>query len=230
MDKKYLITFAFFVVLVLLETFFPLFQGRRKRIWHGSKNIAQAIINNLVFLLLFSSITAKLFIYIDEHNLGIFNHVHLPFYLRMAATIILFDLWMYIWHRLTHLVPFIWRFHRMHHSDPEMDATTAIRFHFGEIILSSIARFAVFAMSGMHLIDLAVYEMIMLPVILFHHSNFFNAGNIGSNIQVYHPHPLDALGTSLPYPRGNRFQFWYCFILVGPTFRHISYQERSARN
>src|SRR5215813_5385924 len=88
-----------------------------------------------------------------------------------AAAILLFDAWMYLWHRANHQLDFLWRFHRVHHSDPEMDVTTAIRFHAGEILISSALRLAVIPLLGITNRQLLVYEMLLLPVILFHHSN-----------------------------------------------------------
>ncbi len=89
----------------------------------------------------------------------------------MLLGVILIDLWMYVWHRLNHNVRLLWRFHAVHHADQEMDATSAVRFHTGEIILSGAARLFVLPMLGVTLPMLLIYELILLPVILFHHSN-----------------------------------------------------------
>src|SRR5262249_16765576 len=62
-------------------------------------------------------------------------------------------------------------FHRMHHSDPDLDVTTALRFHFGEITISSALRLAVVPLLGLTLWQVILYETILLPVIAFHHSN-----------------------------------------------------------
>jgi sterol desaturase/sphingolipid hydroxylase (fatty acid hydroxylase superfamily) len=78
---------------------------------------------------------------------------------------------MYWWHRLNHRIPFLWRFHRMHHSDPRMDVTTANRFHIGEIALSSILRLPVIALLGLQLWELALYELAMFSVVQLHHAN-----------------------------------------------------------
>jgi sterol desaturase/sphingolipid hydroxylase (fatty acid hydroxylase superfamily) len=78
---------------------------------------------------------------------------------------------MYLWHRANHAIPFLWRFHRMHHSDPAVDVTTALRFHVGEITLSSTLRLAVIPLLGLRLGEVILYETLLLPVIAFHHSN-----------------------------------------------------------
>ncbi len=91
--------------------------------------------------------------------------------IRIAPAIILFDLWMYLWHRINHAIPFLWRFHKVHHSDPNMDVSTATRFHTGEIVLSSILRIGILLLLGMTIWELFLYEIISLIVIQFHHAN-----------------------------------------------------------
>lgn len=79
---------------------------------------------------------------------------------------------MYVWHVLNHKMPMLWRFHAVHHADRELDATSAVRFHTGEIVLSSTARLFVLPLLGISMPQLLLYEAVLLPVVLFHHSNF----------------------------------------------------------
>jgi sterol desaturase/sphingolipid hydroxylase (fatty acid hydroxylase superfamily) len=107
-----------------------------------------------------------------RHGLkGLLNWLTLPAWARLAGAFLLFDAWMYWWHRLNHRVPFLWRFHRTHHSDPKMDVTTANRFHIGEIALSSLLRVPVIALLGLQLWELALYELAMFTVVQLHHAN-----------------------------------------------------------
>ena len=78
---------------------------------------------------------------------------------------------MYAWHRANHRFPFLWRFHKVHHSDPEMDVSTAVRFHTGEILISAVLRLGVMAILGLSLRHVLIYDLLIIPVILFHHSN-----------------------------------------------------------
>lgn len=186
---KYSIAGGAFLLILLLESLFPLFIGRKDRVVHGLKNFFHVAINNIVVFALFSWIITYIFQIIDRYQLGLFHLVQLPFWLRATATLILFDMWMYIWHRLNHHVSLLWRFHRMHHSDPAMDVTSALRFHVGEIIISTALRLIIFAVLGMGAFELLLYETIMLPVIFFHHSNYF------------FPHRFDRLlRTVIPTP------------------------------
>jgi len=89
----------------------------------------------------------------------------------LALGLVALDLWMYVWHRLNHAVPFLWRFHRMHHADPNVDASTAVRFHPGEVLLGTAGRVPIALLLGLSAGHIVIYEAILLPVILFHHSN-----------------------------------------------------------
>lgn len=170
---RYIIAAIAFLVLLLLETFFPLFQGWRNHLRHIGRNFSIVVVNNLVFFALLSFATSFVFRSLEPYQPGIFNMVSLPIGIRMALIIILFDGWMYFWHRWVHTSAFLWRFHRLHHSDPNMDASTVLRFHPGEIVFSTILRWGVFLLLGMTAYDLLIYETIMLPIIFFHHSNFY---------------------------------------------------------
>jgi sterol desaturase/sphingolipid hydroxylase (fatty acid hydroxylase superfamily) len=94
-----------------------------------------------------------------------------PAWVTWPLAILLFDGWMYDWHVLNHKVPLLWRFHAVHHSDREMDASSALRFHTGEIVLSGCGRLIVLPVLGMTMPQLLLYELLLQPVILFHHSN-----------------------------------------------------------
>ena len=66
----------------------------------------------------------------------------------IALDILLLDLWIYWWHRANHRLPLLWRFHRVHHLDQWLDVTSAVRFHFGEVVLSALVRGAVILLIG----------------------------------------------------------------------------------
>jgi sterol desaturase/sphingolipid hydroxylase (fatty acid hydroxylase superfamily) len=106
-----------------------------------------------------------------QQPIGLLNWLNWPGWAKWLLALLLFDLWMYVWHVLNHKAPLLWRFHAVHHADREMDATSAVRFHTGEIVLSSAARLAVLPLLGMSMPQLLLYEAILLPVVLFHHSN-----------------------------------------------------------
>lgn len=88
-----------------------------------------------------------------------------------AIDFLLLDAFLYLWHRANHEIPFLWRFHEVHHLDPMLDATSAIRFHPGELVLSAFVRGAfVFAMD-IDLASIIAFEALVLAAAIFHHSN-----------------------------------------------------------
>lgn len=91
--------------------------------------------------------------------------------LRRLAGILLLDYSLYWWHYLTHRVPLLWRFHQVHHLDREMDATTALRFHFGEITISLAFRALQIGIIGPDPATVAIWQVFLFLCILFHHSN-----------------------------------------------------------
>lgn len=85
--------------------------------------------------------------------------------------ILLLDFLIYWWHRANHEIPFLWRFHEVHHRDQFLDATSALRFHLGELLLSGTARAAVIWLLGFPLASILVFESLVLMAAIFHHSN-----------------------------------------------------------
>lgn len=107
----------------------------------------------------------------QQKGWGILPSLRLPRAVSTVAGILLLDYTLYWWHYLTHRVPVLWRFHQVHHVDREMDATTAIRFHFGEIAVSVAFRAAQVAAIGPSPMAVAAWQVFLFLCILFHHSN-----------------------------------------------------------
>lgn len=174
MKPNYLPTLIIVCGLILLwtlETWLPAAKGRHNRLRHAIRNLSLGLLNAVALALLAAPLITQIAIRAEDSGFGLLRLFHLPPVISTIAVILLFDGWMYLWHRANHQLHFLWRFHRVHHSEPEMDATSAIRFHTGEILISSALRLAVIPLLGITLWQLLVYESLMLPVILFHHSN-----------------------------------------------------------
>ncbi len=163
---------AVFVLLLFLtwESVAPFFP-RRKRLRHATRNLTIAVLNAIVLAFVFASLTVLVADYAQRHQWGLFRWLGLSGVALNVAAFVAIDIWMYWWHRLNHLVPFLWRFHRMHHSDPEMDVTTATRFHLGEITLSSLLRLLFIPLLGIPIEVLMLFDVVQLPIVNFHHAN-----------------------------------------------------------
>lgn len=178
LDLAYAKTVAGPVLLALLwlaegaVPFYEQFRGRpRDRLRHDGRNLAFGLFNAALLALLFAGLIAAVAAWADRAGFGLLRLVSWPAWAETLLAFLLIDLWMYLWHRANHAVPFLWRFHRLHHSDPDMDVTTGVRFHAGEVVLSALARLAVVPILGVSLWQVAFYEVVFLPVVLFHHSN-----------------------------------------------------------
>lgn len=93
-------------------------------------------------------------------------------FIKNLITFLLLDYGNYLWHIINHKIPLLWRFHVVHHSDHDLDLTTAIRFHFGEIISSVVYRGAVVFLTGTTPLTVLIYETVFEGATQFHHSNW----------------------------------------------------------
>ena len=155
-----------------LAPFLPLFQsGWRRRARHGLRNSSLALLNTGMTALLFVGLWATASNWAGHHGVGLLNWAGAPPLWHALAAALALDFSTYWWHRFNHRVPFLWRFHRAHHSDPQMDVTTASRFHIGEILFSNCLRLALILIFGIHLWEIVLYETALLAVNQFQHAN-----------------------------------------------------------
>ncbi len=159
-------------ICLWLESVVPLFLRKPgQRLQHGIWNVVIGLVNGAVLTTGFYALLLAAIQWGTVHPVGLLHWVSLSSWAERVAGFVVFDLWMYLWHRANHSVGWLWRFHRVHHSDLAMDVTTALRFHLGEMMLSVLLRLAVIPLLGITLGDLVLYELILQPVIYFHHSN-----------------------------------------------------------
>ncbi len=209
---SFLITVAGALLFWTLEGVIPFFAGKTERKKHAAKNLSIAGIN-LMILLPFAILTAFLLERSHVVWAGV-KSLEMPFLVKTALVILLFDLWMYVWHRLNHENNFLWRFHSVHHSDPALDVTTAWRFHFVEILFSELLRLPVFILIGAEMHDLLLYSMLMTPVIEFHHSNISIPASADRLLRAIIPTPLmhrlhhSVLRSEHDSNYGSMFSFW----------------------
>jgi len=155
-----------------LSPYFIFFRGKvRERLAHDGRNLFIGILNAFIVSLLFVWLWKNVADWTFKEEFGILYMIPMPSALQFILAALILDFWTYWWHRMNHVIPFLWRFHKVHHSDPKMDVTTANRFHPGEIVFSSLLRIPLLLITGVSLGQLALYEMILLISIQFHHAN-----------------------------------------------------------
>lgn len=108
----------------------------------------------------------------NTHRIGLFHYLSLPLWLNLVLGVMAFDFVNYWFHRTAHSVPVLWRFHRVHHSDTRMDASTNLRSHPVELLcyfgLSNIVAAAIF---GLDVMALGVFFLVITPYVFLEHSN-----------------------------------------------------------
>ncbi len=175
---------SIFAVMTVLEALLPRRDRRfaRARRWPSNIGLLIADVASVSAVTFFIPVTAVITAFWASANgWGLLNLVALPVWLEWIIAIIVLDWVIWAQHLITHKVPILWRLHRVHHSDVEMDATTAIRFHPLEIIFSVFVKSAAILLLGPAAAAVVVFEALVNGSALFNHANF--------NL----PKPLDVL-------------------------------------
>lgn len=162
---------AIFMLLMLVEQIVPLRQKTRPLFRRLVKNLILTAAVFLVGSLVVRNAGLGTSKWIAGRDFGVVFLVPLPKWCRVAIGILLMDLTFYYWHRANHRIRLLWRFHNVHHIDPDLDVSTSFRFHFGEIAYSAVFRVAQMLLIGADPLTYAIYETVFNAETMFHHSN-----------------------------------------------------------
>ena len=163
--------FLIYGSLFLIERFRPLRRPVRSLL---SRIVVNISITALVFISasIFISPLAKSIIHLTSiHGFGLLSLLPFNPFLLFVTGFLLMDLTFYYWHRLNHELPLLWRFHNVHHIDPDLDVTTSMRFHVVEIAYSSLFRLVQLSVIGLDPITFLCYEFVFQASTFFQHSN-----------------------------------------------------------
>lgn len=228
LSAKFIIVFAF-VLIWSAESFFPFVQGRAHRLRHAFRNLSLGAINALLTGLMMAFLLVGVAGWAEAANVGLLRIVPLSPPLATIAAILLLDAWMYVWHRANHVLPLLWCFHRVHHSDTEMDVTSAVRFHAGEILISGLLRAALIPVLGLSIGQILLYDALLLPIIFLHHSNIRLPEFVDRTLRVIFTTPAihrvhhSRLMVEANSNYGSIFSFW---DRLTRTFRLRSNESR----
>lgn len=187
------------VFFLLCEQVFSYRPPTVPRVGRWLTNLPLSIINGTIYHLLYTSAIVALILSGQDKNIGLLHAWPLPEWQKIIAGILILDFFIYLWHLLTHELPFLWRFHRVHHSDLNMDVTTANRFHLGEFLFTGMIRLAVIYTFGIGLTAYILFEIFVNLSIQFHHS-------------------------SIRVPA--RFERWWALLFVPPFLHRIHHSVR----
>ncbi len=166
-----LILVAVFLLLLSLEAVRPLRRRTRPRTQRLPVNFAlTAGVMAMGFLVMRPMALAVSF-WSAERNFGLLRLFSLPAPAAILLGLVLMDLTFYWWHRTNHRFFPLWRFHSVHHLDPDLDVTTATRFHFGEVLYSTGFRVLQVGLLGVDAFTFMLYELVYQAANMFQHSN-----------------------------------------------------------
>jgi sterol desaturase/sphingolipid hydroxylase (fatty acid hydroxylase superfamily) len=181
MDVDFLLTFkGLLVVSVLLA--FVVYERLRPaadsplllRIGRRSAAAWRRLVKNLSLFGINAALSplfvVPITIFAADHSLGL-RPDWWRGWLGLALDLAFLDLWIYWWHRANHELPFLWRFHSVHHLDETLDTSSALRFHFGEVVLSACVRGVLIVVFDLPLASVLLFEAIVLASAIFHHSD-----------------------------------------------------------
>jgi sterol desaturase/sphingolipid hydroxylase (fatty acid hydroxylase superfamily) len=164
-------------------------------------NYGMGILDTLILRLIFPAGAVAAATLAAKQHMGLFNHLPFTGSGALVASVLLLDLTIYLQHRLFHVIPWLWRIHRVHHADPDVDVSTALRFHPIEIVLSMLLKIGVVVSFGLPPLGVLIFEIVLNAAAMFNHAN-----------------------ASLP-PRLER---WIRFALVTPDMHRIHHSTRIA--
>ena len=144
-------------------------QVRRWRRWPG--NVGVVVIDTLLLRIVFPAAAVGLALVAEANGWGLLNLVAAPQWLAILVAVIVLDLIIYAQHVLFHAVPILWRVHRMHHADLDIDVTTGIRFHPVEILLSMVIKLGAVVALGAPPLGVMIFEVLLNATSMFSHSN-----------------------------------------------------------
>jgi sterol desaturase/sphingolipid hydroxylase (fatty acid hydroxylase superfamily) len=161
-----------FFTLLWLQWKFPLRRLRFPAVRRFVRNLTFSAPALVLLRLLLIPIPLSAAWWAEQHQIGLLHLISLPNWFRAIAGFIAMDWAHYWWHYANHVVPVLWRFHNVHHTDLDLDLTTAARFHAGEIVASIPFRLVVVLLIGIGPITLLLFEIIFESATFFHHSNW----------------------------------------------------------
>ena len=159
---------AFFLMIELIAPYRPATVSKAGR-WLN--NIGLALFKTLILRIVFAGAVIRTADHVTRHQTGLLNLLDPPLVIKALITLLFMDFMLYVWHLLNHEMPLLWRFHRVHHSDLNMDVSTAVRFHVGEPAVSSAIKISLVFFLGADLLGVIVFESALLLCAQFHHSS-----------------------------------------------------------
>ncbi len=182
-----------FAAILLFEWLTPYTRTEQKKGFRIAFHLGISIANSIALYFIMTGPLFASLSFTGDHLFGLRHLLGLYGAPEILATVIVFDFWDYWMHLANHRIGFLWRFHQVHHSDMEIDVTTAARFHLGELIFSAISKCLMILLWGPSLGGLVAFDLSLNVASQFHH------GNLGIPVEIQ-----DRLEQIIVTPRMHR--------------------------
>lgn len=160
-----------FSLLALWEWATPNRELTQVKLKRWFNNLALVVCSTVLVRVMVPTAAIGIAYLVEQNQWGIANAIELPFWLKVLFTFLLLDLTLYLQHAVFHVMPILWRFHRVHHSDLDCDITTGLRFHPVEILISILIKFIVIFALGAPVLAVIMFELVLNLMAMFTHSN-----------------------------------------------------------
>jgi len=160
-----------FTLMALLEFIVPRKQRAQPRAKRWFTNWSLVIIDSLTLKILVPVLAVTVAQSVSDRGWGLFNLTNLPLWLECVFAIVLLDMLIYWQHVASHHISILWRFHKVHHADRDIDVTTGARFHPLEILLSMAYKFICILLLGPPVLAVFLFEVLLNASAMFNHSN-----------------------------------------------------------
>ena len=159
------------VALLLIEAIWPARTRHYPRRARWPANILLTAVDTAMLRLFFPLLAVGTAVWAESSGFGLLNRITIPGWAAFAASLVVLDVVIYGQHVAMHRIGVLWRLHRVHHTDRDVDVTTAVRFHPGEIALSMGLKMAIVALLGAPPAAVVTFEAILNGVAMFNHAN-----------------------------------------------------------
>lgn len=168
---RFIFFFGIFAIVALGEIVAPRRQLTTGKGMRWFTNMTMVALDTAIVRLLFPTLPVGIALLVGHRDWGFLNYANVPLVTRVIGGVVLLDFAIYLQHALFHNLPILWRIHRMHHTDLDLDVTTGNRFHPLEIILSLGIKAGTIVLTGAPALSVIIFEIILNGTSMFNHGN-----------------------------------------------------------
>ncbi len=160
-----------FIIMAIAEALWPRKTRTQPRFSRWFTNMGMVVLDSLTVRIIFPIVAVGMAQYATAQGWGLLNLIALPFWLKVLISAVLLDMAIYWQHVASHKIPMLWRVHRVHHADRDIDVSTGNRFHPIEIVLSMLYKFVIILLLGPAALGVFLFEVLLNGSAMFNHAN-----------------------------------------------------------